>query len=185
MQSLIEQVLEYRESPSLERRQELAEAILGAVYPALRQFILCQCPKEAVEDVLQETLMGLARNLHQFRGDTRQSFWTWCYQTARYKVANHARSRAARLVPTDPEDLEAAVEASGEDRPFEPGEWVDLKETMSMLRRIQPPCHHYLVAVYFHGAEIAELARAEGVSYDAMRMRFNRCLDLARDLTAQ
>ena len=185
MEPLVQWVLDYRETPSLTRRQELAEQILGEVYGPLRRFIQGHCAPEAVDDVVQETLLGISRNLHSFRGETTGAFWAWCYRVARHKLADHLRRGTGRLVPIDPDSLREAVEASGETRPFEPGEREDLDETMDLLRRVQPPCHDYLMEVYIYGSEIADLARDAGVSYDAMRMRINRCLQLARDLAAK
>ncbi|MCP5525101.1 MAG: sigma-70 family RNA polymerase sigma factor [Verrucomicrobiales bacterium] len=185
MEPLIALVLEYRETTSLPRRLELAEQIFGAVYGPLRTFIERRCPPEAVDDVLHETLRALAAKLHLFRGETEAAFWSWCYQTARHKLADRARGATGRLVPMDVDSLREAVEASAEVSPFGAGEWVDLKETMALLQRVQPPCHDYLVERYLHGATLAELALEHGVSYDAMRMRFNRCLELVQRLTAE
>lgn len=183
MEELIAWIDEYRAAILLDQRCELAEWILQAARPALLAYIRGRCPGEHVEDVLQETLVGLARNLHLFRGTTERQFWGWCYGVARKKLANRFRTQERdRLVLMDPETLRETVEASGETKPFVPGEWGDLEETMALLRLLKPPCHGYLVDLYLHGVERAELALAEGVSEDAFRMRLNRCLDLMQDL---
>lgn len=50
--------------------------------------------EEDAEDVVQEIVIGVARNIPQFRYDPRScTFKTWLFRVARNKIVNHLRKR--------------------------------------------------------------------------------------------
>jgi RNA polymerase sigma factor (sigma-70 family) len=183
MVPLVELVRQYRESVDLDRRLALARTIFEAVSSRVYQYIRRRCPREHVDDVCQETLAGISKNLHLFHGTTDKKFWGWCYGVARNKVADQFRGQERDpLAQVDPDDVWQAVEDSAREEPLTKEERVDLKQAMELLQQANPPCYDYLIQVYFVGWTFEDLAQAQGVSYDAARMRVDRCLDFIQEL---
>ncbi len=181
MEQLVEWLREYRASPSLERRFELAEALVETILSRVEQYISARCPADAVEEVLQESLAAISRSLHTFQGTTGKQFWGWCYGVTSHKVADLLQKRARNpLVLLAPEELWRAVEASALAQPPSPEERADLNSTLELLRRADPQCYEYLVRRYVLDFTLVEMAQAEGLKPDTVRMRINRCLAAAR-----
>ena len=56
------------------------EALLREVQPQLYRFSMKMCRHSAdAEDVLQNSLMAMARTLRDFRGEASLSTWLWAY----------------------------------------------------------------------------------------------------------
>ena len=181
MEQVVEWLCEYRASPSLERRFELAEALVETILPRVEQYISARCPADAVEEVLQESLAAISCNLHTLEGTIGNQFWGWCYGITRRKVADLLQERARHpLVLLAPEELWGAVEASAVAQPPSPEERADLNSTLELLRRTEPQCYEYLVRRYILDFTLVEMAQAEGLNPDTVRMRINRCLAAAR-----
>jgi RNA polymerase sigma-70 factor (ECF subfamily) len=187
MENLIELVRRYQRAKGLTKRLHLADKIISAVSPRLEAFILRACKRSVAEDLLQETLVKIARNLDGFRGESEIQFRAWCYKIARNMLRDHFRKKdiAERLEPFDSEDVRNVINASSKQDPLSRAEKVDLDEALSLLEQAKPPCRGYLWSRYIRGMGIKEIAKEYGLKYDAARMQVKRCLELAVKLAAQ
>jgi RNA polymerase sigma factor (sigma-70 family) len=186
MDVLVDMVRTYRDTDDLAQRLRLAEAIVGAVGPALRQYVESHSPTAWVEDIFQDTLAALAQSLHRFCGKSDAQFWNWCYHVARNRRNDRLRRRETDpLAHTDPDTLWASLETAAQDQPLPAGERLDLEYALDLLRKSKPPCYDYLWTHYVLGWELAEVACGYGLSYDAARMQIRRCLELAQSLMAR
>ena len=187
MENLIELVRRYQKAKGLKKRLHLADKIISAVSPRLEAFILRACKPPLAEDLLQDTLVKIARSMKDFRGDSEIQFRAWCYQVARNTLRDHFRKKdiAERLEPFDSEDVRSVVDASSKEDPLSKAEKVDLDEALSLLEQARPPCRGYLWSRYIRGMGFREIAKEYGLKYDAARMQVKRCLELAVKLAAQ
>lgn len=98
--------------------------------PRLLRYLASQAPG-AADDLVAQTWMGAARNLHGFAGD-EDAFRAWTFQIAHRQLVQHWRERARDWsVPTDPAVLpDRRSERSPEDRP------IDDDATVRAARRV-------------------------------------------------
>ena len=187
METLIELVRRYQVAKDLDEKLDVGGQIISAVSPRLEAFILRACKPSVAEDLLQETLVKIARNLDRFRGELEIEFRGWCYEISRNILRDHFRRKdiAERLEPFDSEDVRNVIDASSKQDPLSRAEKVDLEEAMSLLEQAKPPCRGYLWSRYIRGMGIKEIAKEYGLKYDAARMQVKRCLELAVKLAAQ
>jgi len=180
---LIDLVHLYQKATSLEQRQKFGHDIAVAIRPALWNFLLHQDGPEQADDLCQETLKDIFKNLHMFHEETNGQFWSWCYHVARNKLIDHWRKQKANPTMTlDPEAFWRAVEASAQDNPLSNEDQLNAEYILELLAEAKPACCAYLWLRYIIGLDLSEMARMYNLSIDAIRMRINRCLDLAKVL---
>ncbi|HRY49105.1 MAG TPA: sigma-70 family RNA polymerase sigma factor [Candidatus Paceibacterota bacterium] len=188
MDRLITLVNIYRSASELETRLKLVEEIIGEVRPALWASISRKCP-EMADDICQETVVAIAKNLHRFYGETDQQFKSWCFGISRNKtndcLRKLAKEKAEPLDVIDIDSLENVIEASANEEPMSAGEKMDLDYALNLLRNAKPPCLHYLWIHYVDGLSHNEMARILGQTYNAVRMQIKRCLKLAQSLVTK
>ncbi|MES2695070.1 MAG: sigma-70 family RNA polymerase sigma factor [Verrucomicrobiota bacterium] len=185
MDELIKLVKTFRFTAALDQRLRLADEIFRYIEPPLRVFVRGSVASDAVPDVLQEVLKGVATSLRKFEGDTNAKFWGWCYGVARNKISDHFRRRASdRLLPVDESTLQEMLDASVDRSTLRPGERLDLELAMKLLSASKPECQGLLWGHYVQGFDYAEIADEHGSTYDAVRMKIGRCLEEARSLIA-
>lgn len=78
--------------------ESLVEAHLDAVYRFVAVKLRPGDP--AVDDVVQETLVGAMTSVSRLRGEDEAAFVRWLLSIARFKIADHYRTAYAR--PADP-----------------------------------------------------------------------------------
>ena len=183
MDRLMEWVAHCRTAQDLQLRMRLMEEILSDVRPALHLYLSSRCAPDAVDDVLQLTLVVIAKSIRQFRGHSAGEFWSWCYGIAWRKSADEWRIRSKnKFEPLSEQKLWEAIEASGVGAPRSGAEKLELEEAMSILTRLEPACYQILWERYILGRELSEVGRTRRVSVDAARMKIDRCLLKARKL---
>ncbi len=183
---LIEVVGACRRAPELPELTRFVEEIVVRVGPDLHRFVSGLCSEEAVDDVLQETLVAIGTHILKFRGSSDRQFWGWCYRIARNKVADHQRRTGrAEVVSLDIEAVRQAVEASAVDHPTGGAERLELEAAMTKLGQAKPPCVQYLTLHFLEGLDYGEMASVLRRSADAVRMQIKRCLALARQLLTE
>ena len=183
MTSLLDLVRAYQQSPRLPERMRLAEEVIQVVGPALRGFVEQQVRPEWVADVSQEILIAIAQNLHKFKGGTEREFWAWGYRIARNKCAD-ARRQIPEEQPWDTDALQQLVESTTRIEPLVAGERADVDYAFTLLERAKPQCREVLWLRYVLDWDYAAIAKATGLTYDAVRMQIGRCLELLRNLLA-
>jgi len=187
MVSLIQLVRGYCTAHDLETRLARADAIARTVGPKLKTHlhILCGGQPEVAGEAFAETLVYIAKNLHQFRGEHDGAFWSWCYHVARTSLLQRLRKlKADRLHLMPPEEIQRYVEASTQVEALPAGTRLDLEYAMDLLQKAQPPCCDYLWKRYIMEWDYGDIAREYGLSDDAVKMRVWRCLETAVKLMA-
>ncbi|MGE3312516.1 MAG: hypothetical protein AB7O66_21320, partial [Limisphaerales bacterium] len=70
MESLIELVIAYRQAGHLALRMRLAEEIVRHIGPSLYGYVHRRVPEAVVDDIHQEVLLDLAKDLHKTAAET-------------------------------------------------------------------------------------------------------------------
>ncbi len=150
------------------------EALLEAVQPQVYRFgmRLCAHPEDA-EDVLQETLLTLARRLREFRGDAALS--TYVYAVARSHCIKKRRRRKDAPAELDGLDTVAdaqVAEGSDQFRMLETQEtWARVATAISQL---EPAQKEVLVLRDVEGLSASEVAEVVEASVSAVKSRLHR-----------
>ena len=88
MERLVEEVLQGKRVAATRFYQMLA--------PRVRRFLQTKLAEEAVEEILQDTLLSAFDSLPLYKGEA--SLTTWLISIARHEVADYYRKRAVRRV---------------------------------------------------------------------------------------
>ena len=184
MESLIELVIAYRQAGHLALRMRLAEEIVRRIGPSLYGYVHRRVPEAVVDDIHQEVLVDIAKHLHTTDAEAEKAFWGWCYRIAFRKCADFHRRRPPEIA-LDIEELRRVLEAGTLVEPPSAGECHDLEYALSLLEAAKPPCLDLLWDHFVLDRGYADLAEEPDESNDAVRMRINRCLELARKLVAK
>lgn len=186
MSSLIELVKKYQGTTILHKRMEAAEAIIEIVGPPLLAYLRKCCPADVAEDVWQDTLVAIAKNLHTSDGDTERKFRSWCYRIAHNKMVDRLRQEGRKpTIAMSPEDLEALARRTLQDEGSSAEDRLDLEYAMQLLLQAKAPCCLYLFLYYIVGWSYDLIAAVLEKSYDAVRMEVGRCLKLAQKLVEE
>jgi RNA polymerase sigma factor (sigma-70 family) len=183
MDDLMKLVRTYRLTGALDQRLSLADALFRMIVPDLRFFVFSAVPHHAADDVLQETLKGIAASLKKFEGDTKNAFWAWCYRIARNKTSDYFRKEEGnRLEIMPPDDLLQMIESAQPSSGIPAQERHDLEYAVGLLRKAKPDCFEFLWKHYVIGLAYAEIATEHNLQYDNVRMKITRCLSEAQSL---
>lgn len=147
------------------------ETVLGALAPSIHRFGLRMCRHaDDADEVVQDTLLEIARRLHQFEG--RSSLSTWAFTIAR--TACSRRRRGLKNQPTLAEDAagEVALDApSPEDHVVRADLGARLNEA---LMRLSPEAREVLLLRDVEGLSAQEAAAAIGIEVGALKSRLHR-----------
>ena len=172
-----------QEKPRLNEAE--AEEIIMEASPLLQAFIVNQLGWQAAEDVLQDSLVSIARGVEKSKATSKTEFLRWCYQIARNKIADFLREKyRERAKPMEPQAIAEYIEA-GSDGQMSASDRADLAHLLEILRHSQFPCDEVLWSHLVLGMDIGEIAAIYNVSYDAARMKINRCLKAAEALVVE
>jgi RNA polymerase sigma-70 factor (ECF subfamily) len=123
-------------------------------------------PPDAVEDVLQETFIGVWRNAWSFRGDGEGGAWLW--GIARRQAAMWLRKRGRS-------EVELQMDAPGGDDPAAAA--ADKADLQSALTKLGPAgsAHRELVRLLWEeGRSVAEVAEQMGIPEGTVKSRVYR-----------
>lgn len=147
------------------------EALLGQLAPAVHRFGLRMCRHaDDADDVLQDTLLEIARRLPQFEG--RSSLSTWAFTIAR--TACSRRRRGLKNQPFVAEDAaaEAALDAPS---PEDVAVAQDLSARLSAaLDTLPEEAREVLLLRDVEGLTAPEAAEAIGIEVGALKSRLHR-----------
>jgi len=168
--------------------EELIEAFRGGNQAALEQLIIryqpnvyrfgvrmCRDPEDA-KDILQDTMLTVARSLHNFRGPASTS--TWLYSIARSFCAK--KHRKSKFAPRETSlDSEAGPEASAISGPGRtPEEAMAGRQVEDALeqaiRDLKPEDREVLLLRDAEGLSAAEVAEVTGSTIPAVKSRLHR-----------
>ncbi len=125
--------------------------------------------RESVQDVMQETLIQIWKDLPSYRPSG--SFKAWTLKILLNKARKHYRKKRVKTVP-----LEAATEVSGD--ADGPGETVERRERTHHLRQaldlLTTDHREVLILRYYNEFTVPEIARVLGRSEGTVKSRLSR-----------
>jgi RNA polymerase sigma factor (sigma-70 family) len=179
MQEPIELVNAFRMAVSTSDREDTLTALIERIQPEVHVFLLSKVPIDAVTSITNETLLGIAKGLAGFKGESNGEFWAWSYTIGRKRVAQYfERSRRDETtVPMDPKALSELLEQSGESRPFDDqAEKMDVLFAIEKLRESDPESAEVVWDHYIAGLPYAAIAENCNKSVDAARVQIARAV---------
>ena len=146
------------------------ELLLGRHRTALaRTAYLVTRDREAIQDIMQEALIQIWRDLRSYR--PYGSFKAWMLKIMLNKARKHYRKKRVQTVP-----LEAATEVSGNAE--RPEEIVEREEQTHRLRRaldlLTADHREVLILRYYNELTVPEIAKALGCREGTIKSRLSR-----------
>jgi RNA polymerase sigma factor (sigma-70 family) len=145
-------------------------AFLRAVTPVVRGIARSRAAglgTDAVEDIVQETLLAIHQKRQTWREDLPVR--PWLYAIVRYKVVDALRARGRRVqVPID--DFADVLPAADEP---DPTERTDAERVIGVL---DPRAQRIVRAIGLEGQTFAETSAELGMSEGALRVALHRAL---------
>ncbi|WP_242352598.1 MULTISPECIES: sigma-70 family RNA polymerase sigma factor [unclassified Anaeromyxobacter] len=182
-----------KDTELLERAREgdrrALEALLSRHQRSVYRFGLKMCrDEEDAKDVLQETLLAVARNVKDFRGASSVS--TWLYTIARSFCIK--KRRRSKFAPEQEESLEARVSGEAARQVVDPtrppddalaGRQIEaaLEQAIAAL---DPMYREVLVLRDVEGLTAPEVAEVMGLSVEAVKSRLHRARVAVREAVA-
>jgi RNA polymerase sigma-70 factor (ECF subfamily) len=154
--------------------KEALETLLLRYQPRVYRFGMKMCgdPDDA-SDVLQETLLAMARSVRDFRGASSLS--TWLYTIARSFCIK--KRRRSRFAPAEHQAL-SAHEVQLQDPRRNPEEDLAGRQVEAVLARaiaaLDPMYREVLVLRDIEGLKAPEVAEVLGIGVDAAKSRLHR-----------
>jgi len=165
------------------------EALLSRHQPRVYRFGLkmCRDPEDA-KDILQETLLAVARGVKDFRGASSVS--TWLYTIARSFCIK--KRRRSKFAPESEESLDAAgpgeevLQLADPSRPADEslaGRQVEVA-LETAIAALDPMYREVLVLRDVEGLTAPEVAEVMGLSVEAVKSRLHRARVAVREAVA-
>jgi RNA polymerase sigma-70 factor, ECF subfamily len=154
------------------------ESLLHLVQPQLYRFSMKMCRHtEDAEDVLQDTMLTLARSFKDFRGASSLSTWlytitrSFCIKKRRKSVyaPNHQESLDHL------ESIDRSALASNAPSPHEQAESAEVwQQVQASINKLEPAHREILVLRDVEGLKAKEVAEVVGISVAAVKSRLHR-----------
>lgn len=165
-----QELLELARSGQPDALQELLERHQGQIYRFGMK--MCRNPEDA-KDVLQDTLLSVARSVKDFRGSSAIS--TWLFTVARSFCLK--KRRKGKFAPTEPASLESVIEHVA-DPNRAADEMLASKQVERALEmaigNLEPRYREVLLLRDVEGLTAPEVARITGASVQAVKSRLHR-----------
>jgi RNA polymerase sigma-70 factor (ECF subfamily) len=149
------------------------EALLRKVQPQLYRFSMkmCRHPEDA-EDVLQDSMISIARSLSDYRGTASLS--TWLFTIARsFCIKKRRKAKHAPAVTPTEDGLERAV--SNELSPQEQAEKASVwRSVRSAIATLEPEFREVLILRDIEGLSAKEVSAVVDASVAAVKSRLHR-----------
>jgi RNA polymerase sigma-70 factor, ECF subfamily len=153
-----------------------ADELWRKLHGRLRGFVRARISDpEAADDVAQEVLLRLHRNLGALRAEDRLD--AFAYQIARNAIIDHYRSRAtAKETPEAPDELVARADADGDnEREPDSGARQELARCLApLIRQLPEPYREALTLTDLGKLSQVEAAQVVGLSVPGMKARVQR-----------
>lgn len=168
--------------------EEALEQLLSAVQPQLYRFSMKMCRHtEDAEDVLQDSMLTLARSFRDFRGASSLSTWlftiarSFCIKKRRKsKFAPEREESLEQLAPTERATIQS--EAPG---PHEHAESAEVwQQVQAAIGRLEPAYREVLVLRDIEGLRAKEVAEVVGITVPAVKSRLHRARTQLREKLA-
>jgi RNA polymerase sigma-70 factor, ECF subfamily len=140
--------------------------------------------EEDAREVVQETMLAVARTAERFRGDA--TFASWLFSIARNACAKNRRRRAGEPESIEPLDPSAPL-PSLEDAPERAVERLRLEKAVDEAIALLPPKYREIVLMRdVEGLTAKEVSAATGLSVPGVKSRLHRArAELRRLLSAR
>ena len=139
---------------------------------AVRSFVSVRVrDRNDVDDIAQEALLRLYRNVHRLRD--AGALEGWAFQVARSAIADHYRRPARRATPMDPAAVDDLVRGV-EDRPGEDPTAEVAACVASLLARLPESYRQALELTDMRGLTQARAAAQVGLTTSGMKARVQR-----------
>jgi RNA polymerase sigma-70 factor (ECF subfamily) len=164
------------------------EALLERHQPRIYRFSMKMCRRpEDAQDVLQDTLLAMARSLRDFRGAASVS--TWLYTIARsFCIKKRRRSKFAPSAELSLENEAEGSAAAVPDPGRAPDEAAAGREIGALLQRaiasLDSHQREVLVLRDVEGLPAAEVAEVLGLGVEAVKSRLHRARAALRERLA-
>jgi len=161
------------------------EQLLIAVQPQLYRFSMKMCRHTAdAEDVLQESMIALARSFRDFRGASSLS--TWLFTIARsFCIKQRRKSKFAPEYEESLEELSHSDQWHIQSSSSDPAKQVEMTEVWQQvhasIQRIEPAYREILVLRDIEGLSAQEVAEVVGISVPAVKSRLHRARSQLRN----
>jgi RNA polymerase sigma-70 factor (ECF subfamily) len=139
----------------------------------LGAYIGRRLPAQEVDDVLQDVLLRIYKNVRYLSDDSR--FGPWVYSVARNAVIDQLRKK--RPPTADVAALEAIADSEGPD-----SEQALLNCVTPFVARLPEAYRHAITLVELQGLTQADAAKMAGVSLSGMKSRVQRGRRLLREM---
>lgn len=153
-----------------------ADQLWRELHGRLRGFVRARISDpEAADDVAQEVLLRLHRNLDSLRAEDRLD--AFAYQIARNAIIDHYRARAtAKETPEAPDELAARADAEGDSAQQPDGQArQELARCLApLIRRLPEPYREALTLTDLGKLSQVEAAEVVGLSVPGMKARVQR-----------
>lgn len=161
---------------------------LGEFLPRLRQMARRHLPAESAvrslidsEDLLQEGLMQLVRNVGQFRGATWPEFLAFVHAVLAQKKQQQARRQQVRAGEFDAAPPEQESLPSGQATPsVDAMAQEDRLRLQKLIAALAEP-YRTPLRLRLEGLDNDEIARRLGISADALRQRLSRAVRMLQE----
>jgi len=158
------------------------ELLLSRLQPSVYRFGLKMCRNDAdAQDILQDTLLAVSRNIGGFRGDSSVS--TWVYTIARSFCIK--KRRRSKFAPAQIESLadvdESRREQSGVESPDRKFEVRQMESALDgALAELDVKYREVFVLRDVEGLSAEEVSQVMGLSVQAVKSRLHRARDMVR-----
>lgn len=139
----------------------------------LGAYIGRRLPAQEVDDVLQDVLLRIHKNVRYLSDDSR--FGPWVYSVARNAVIDQLRKK--RLPTSDVTELERIAESEEPD-----SEQALLNCVTPFVARLPEAYRHAITLVELQGLTQADAAKMVGISLSGMKSRVQRGRRLLREM---
>lgn len=137
----------------------------------LRGFLGRRVSRQAVDDVVQETLLAAWTALPRFEQRPHTTFDMWFYRIARNKAADWARRNASRIA------RETSITPADEDRLVAPDSITGVEqeaEISALLENLSTDQKTIIELYYANGLTLAEIARKLDRNLSTVKYHFYR-----------
>jgi RNA polymerase sigma-70 factor, ECF subfamily len=152
-----------------------ADHLWKELHGRLRGFIRARISDPEADDVAQEVLLRLHRNLDDLRAEDRLD--AFAYRIARNAIIDHYRARAtAKETPESPDELVARVDGGGDtEQESDSGARQELVRCLApLIRQLPEPYREALTLTDLGKLSQIEAAGVVGLSVPGMKSRVQR-----------
>ena len=166
---LSDMVNDYRAATTFEQRVAAVEKIIYEIGSELLRFACQNLNREIAEEIYQETLLVISLNLGKYKGDSDNTFRSWCFRILRNKIANFLKEKKFEdVVEFNDESMREAIDAGTKE--ISPDVRHDLEYAMNLLGARNSDCRPVMLLHHIEGWEIKEIAAYQR-KYDAVRIQ--------------